>query len=1379
MPRTPSLRPVIAGLLVALGALTAGGMALGAAPEFVGVLALLEDAKVVAELELTEEVATKIKTLIGEREDKAGDLVLSLKELSPEEKAAKVKAFAAESEKLGLALLSKDQQTKFSQLRISRAGLVSLAEVEIAEEVGLSDAQKKQVETLMAELKTKLSKGTTRERQTATGDYERKLKAVISKEQQAKWDALAGKATAPAPTVAKTPDETEPAKTTKETTKTKSATTKTGSTKPTVATKAPAKPAAAAPKKNGKLKFEFVYQPYKDVMEWLAKEGDLSLDADIIPPGSFNYTDTKEYTPSEAIDIVNSVLKYKGYMLWRDGRMLRAVNVEDGIDGRMVKVVDEKDLPSHGDSEVVSVQIQLTKMTPEEAEAEVRKMLGPFGSVISFSRSKQLLVTEMVGRLRAIRKMLDAIERPPTSEVGTLEIIKMQQLHPNEFLILARPHLQIPEGANARPDQSLIIGVDEFGKRLLVTGKPDGIADLKRVLKQLDVKEGGIAGSPQFQTYQLGGLDPVLMQQMLESILADISDKRIAIDPKTGMIIIHTVPEGHKRVKTMLDELQKDGRIIVVIKVVSDPQALTLAINKLFGAGEPATAANAPRVEPDAVAMQLMIAGTKTQIDQIRKFLEEKGEIPDLVAYGPTVRSHSRTITAAGSAAQQRILDAAKASFSGVRSNNVQFKFTGSAAGGQEFPGGGFPGSEGGFDPRGGGYDDRGFQDRPLIPGPGYGTPGGPQGPLEQPRAEAPKEAAPAARPTTSGFAPSKSSGFGPTRVAPKAPATPVTPPPAVKPAEAPKTEAPAAEAPKSDKSARRGNPTPYQFVGFGQDEPTKEPAKPEPKPEATKSNAKPAKAAEEATEPAVELKKEEPVKEPAAVEKKEEPAKEEPAKEEPAKEETKPADTSDGLDAMVTKYGAGVVNYVAERMKELDKDENLLLTKEEWEVNKWKTPIEDSDTDKNGLISFEELCVRIAATRPDLNVPEEKTVPGAPVIITVTDSGFIITSQDLDALDEMESILKELTAVETDPIKRRHKIHLKYIKADNAAALIMEILGGGASSEPAGGGGGSLMGDMMGMMMGGNPLGGLLGGGGGATGGSTSAVSIVADAQRNDIWVSATNRDLDQVREILLSIDQPPGSENQVNPPPRYIQIKNQNAEDIATKIRTLYTSRLESGGGGNRPQQPNPADFIAAMRGRGGSQNQPKKGEELKMSIAVDERSNQLIVIAPDYLFQEIEQLARDLDTAKSNADEYMAVVKLEGANAELIQRSLKSMFPTVTTGRTTQTTSGQTGLTRNTGGSGSGGSQDPNAQGGANPAMMFMNMGGGGGFPGGGGFSGGGFPGGGGGGFGGRGGGFPSGGGSGFGGGSRGGGGGGFPSSGGGGRGGGGFGGGGFRP
>ena len=55
-----------------------------------------------------------------------------------------------------------------------------------------------------------------------------------------------------------------------------------------------------------------------------------------------------------------------------------------------------------------------------------------------------------------------------------------------------------------------------------------------------------------------------------------------------------------------------------------------IAVNKLIG-GDPSgknPGPGAPRVEADSVNMQLMVAGTAGQIDQVKQWLQKIGELP-------------------------------------------------------------------------------------------------------------------------------------------------------------------------------------------------------------------------------------------------------------------------------------------------------------------------------------------------------------------------------------------------------------------------------------------------------------------------------------------------------------------------------------------------------------------------------------------------------------------------------------------------------------------------------------------------------------------------------------------------------------------------------
>ena len=209
---------------------------------------------------------------------------------------------------------------------------------------------------------------------------------------------------------------------------------------PAAPPKSPVAVVAAPPKplEDVRLKFQFRYAPWKDVLDWFATQADLSLIADNPPPGTFNYSDSRSYTPAEAINLLNGVLLTKGYTLVRRERMLMLINLEDGIPSVLVPVVPLEDLEKKAEFELVSVLFQLTKMTPEEAEVEVKKLLGPQGSVVMLAKAKQLYVTETAGKLRVIRAMFEAIENPKAPKDDKYAVVKLKHLLPSEFMALGR-----------------------------------------------------------------------------------------------------------------------------------------------------------------------------------------------------------------------------------------------------------------------------------------------------------------------------------------------------------------------------------------------------------------------------------------------------------------------------------------------------------------------------------------------------------------------------------------------------------------------------------------------------------------------------------------------------------------------------------------------------------------------------------------------------------------------------------------------------------------------------------------------------------------------------------------------------------------------------
>jgi hypothetical protein len=380
---------------------------------------------------------------------------------------------------------------------------------------------------------------------------------------------------------------------------------------------------------------------------------------------------------------------------------------------------------------------------------------------------------------------------------------------------------------------------------------------------------------------------------------------------------------------------------------------------------------------------------------------------------------------------------------------------------------------------------------------------------------------------------------------------------------------------------------------------------------------------------------------------------------------------------------------------------------------------------------------------------------PGADIVVSLGPAGIILQSEDLDALDEFEGRLRMIIDASNAKGKEFHIMYLHHAKAQVVATLLQELLSGSSSSsDSGGGGGGSLMGDLAaGMMgdMGGGLLGGLLGMGGG--GGGTSAMSagsaqITADIRLNALYIRANSRDLELIEDFIEVIDQPENPEGtQMQPKPRFIPVKYTTADSIAAVVRQVYSGRLtaEAGGGGAQ-RQPSPQEFIQALRGGGrGGQQQQNKGEEIKMTVGVDTRTNSLIVAAPDYMFNEVKALVEQLDVSELASDQIVRVYSLKSSNADVITRSVASLYgdnitvtKTGTTGTTATRPGGAAGIgaqrqgqqqrpTGNQGGQQGRGAQQPQA-----PSMQDLlnaaQRGGGGSSRGGGGFGGGGFGGGG---------------------------------------------------
>lgn len=374
------------------------------------------------------------------------------------------------------------------------------------------------------------------------------------------------------------------------------------------------------------------------------------------PPGTFNYSDSRSYTPTEALDVLNGVLLTKGYTLVRHGKMLVVVNLEDGIPPNLVPDVPLEELDQRGEYELVRVLFPVWNMTPEQASTEVQPLLGPQGKVVILPQAKQIQVTETGGRLRTIRSVINAVESPDMGAAGMREF-DLKYLSFDAAMPTIRQMLGIPAEAFSSPDNSVQITKSALGNKLIFRGTAQQAARLSAVLRLVDVPEAatGVNGAPQLEIYSITNADPEAVVKMLQIMLHNDPTTVLSADKEAGHVIAFATPPKQATIKATIDQMQKEVKQVDVISLSNvDPQVAVLAINKLFGSESKEPDPKAPRVDADITTRSLMVRGSAAQVAQIRDLLRKLGETED-EGGSATNKQHVRLLPLSGAAARSAI----------------------------------------------------------------------------------------------------------------------------------------------------------------------------------------------------------------------------------------------------------------------------------------------------------------------------------------------------------------------------------------------------------------------------------------------------------------------------------------------------------------------------------------------------------------------------------------------------------------------------------------------------------------------------------------------------------------------------------------------------
>jgi type II secretory pathway component GspD/PulD (secretin) len=322
-------------------------------------------------------------------------------------------------------------------------------------------------------------------------------------------------------------------------------------------------------------------KPWGSVLEWLADQTGLTVNSNYKPTGTFTFIapqrSTQQYSLPQVIDVLNEALAGQKYILIRGERSFTIVPADERIDPAMLPRVRPEDLDQRGNTELVSVVWSLTALAADDAAAEVKKMMGPFGQVVPLERSNKLLVQDTAGNLKRIFRTLRDIDISTRDSHDfysyVCEYAKAREAVRVIVELLGDPR-ELPRAVGSAPPfggfgrgqpqppatlaiapriRTYHIAADERTNTVLIRGPADTINVAKEILKRIDVPAKGrrvIDGGASFRSYSLPGNARAVAKTLQEIYQMSPSVRVTAISDQS--VLVYAAPEEHLEIARQL-----------------------------------------------------------------------------------------------------------------------------------------------------------------------------------------------------------------------------------------------------------------------------------------------------------------------------------------------------------------------------------------------------------------------------------------------------------------------------------------------------------------------------------------------------------------------------------------------------------------------------------------------------------------------------------------------------------------------------------------------------------------------------------------------------------------------------------------------------------
>lgn len=359
------------------------------------------------------------------------------------------------------------------------------------------------------------------------------------------------------------------------------------------------------------LKFNFDDQPWPEVLAWFARQANLSLVINEVPPGGFTFRDNRAFSPTESIDLLNSVLLTKEFTLIRKDALLILINTQKGIPYDLVPRKTIEELDQMGRFELVTVAFPLQGRPVETVQNEVRPLIGPLGRLEPLPATGQVLVTETAGRMAAIHALIQSVPvprapekpqpkpDPPPQVLKTYAITDLGLKSTAEFL-------QSAVGGTR-------ITIDEPTNQMFVYGTEKQHGDIDAVLAKL--RESARPTDLQVQVYRYRSPQPAALVEQLKALVPGVL---LQVDAVGSRLIAIGNEQQQTLLKGSLESIE--GPSVSDLSLKTYPMARSAQTQAIETIQQIVPGVS---VTPNSQREQLWVIASATQHEQIAGVIEQ------------------------------------------------------------------------------------------------------------------------------------------------------------------------------------------------------------------------------------------------------------------------------------------------------------------------------------------------------------------------------------------------------------------------------------------------------------------------------------------------------------------------------------------------------------------------------------------------------------------------------------------------------------------------------------------------------------------------------------------------------------------------------------